>query len=97
MATTDRHGFFRVPGLTPGACILDVDLPDRQDFAARLALLPHRKTQFLELDYSRIVPPGDDEQWRASGVDADMRQTMKRVYRNGARVAFGRMRYSEVL
>lgn len=64
MATTDRHGFFRVPGLTPGAYILDVELPDGQNFAARLALLPHRKTQFLEPDYSRIVPPGDDEQYQ---------------------------------
>jgi hypothetical protein len=62
-ATTDRHGFFRMPGLTPGAHILDVNLPDGRDFVARLVLLPGRKTQFLELDYSRIVPPEDDEQY----------------------------------
>ena len=62
-ATTDTHGFFRMPGLAPGAYILDVDLPDGRDFVARLVLLQNRKTQFLELDYSRIVPPEDDEQY----------------------------------
>jgi len=62
-ATTDMHGFFRVPGLTPGAYLLDVSLPDGRDFVARLVLLPDRNTQFLELDYSRIVPPEDDEQY----------------------------------
>jgi len=67
-ATTDAHGFFRVPGLPPGAHILDVNLPDRHDFVARLVLLPDRKIQFLELDYGRIVPPEDDEHYQpASG------------------------------
>ena len=61
--TTDAHGFFRMPGLTPGAYLLDVNLPDGHDFVARLVLLPDRKTQFLELDYSRIVPPEDDEHY----------------------------------
>jgi hypothetical protein len=61
-ATSDAQGFFRMPGLAPGAHLLDVNLPDGQDFVARLVLLD-RKTQFLELDYSRIVPPGDDEQY----------------------------------
>jgi hypothetical protein len=62
-ATTDTHGFFRMPGLIPGSYILDVRLPDGHDFAARLVLLPDRKVRFLELDYSRIVPPEDDEQY----------------------------------
>ena len=62
-ANTDTHGFFRMPGLTPGAYLLDVNLPDGRDFVARLVLLPNRKTQFLELDYSRIVPPEDDEHY----------------------------------
>jgi hypothetical protein len=62
-ATTDAHGFFRLPAMTPGAYILDVNLPDGHDFVARLVLLPNRKTQFLELDFSRIVPPEDDEQY----------------------------------
>jgi hypothetical protein len=62
-ATTDVHGFFRLPGLAPGPYILEVNLPDGHDFVARLVLLPDRKTQFLELDYSRIVPPEDHEQY----------------------------------
>lgn len=62
-AKSDTHGFFRMPGLTPGAYLLDVNLPDGRDFVARLVLLPDRKTQFLELDYSRIAPPEDDEQY----------------------------------
>jgi hypothetical protein len=63
IATTDALGYFRVIGLEPGAYILDVSLPNGHDFAARLALLPNLRTQFLELDYSRIVPPEDDEQY----------------------------------
>jgi hypothetical protein len=62
-AKTDTHGFFRIPGLISGAYLLDVNLPDGRDFVARLVLLPNRKTQFLELDYSRIVPPEDDEHY----------------------------------
>jgi hypothetical protein len=63
VVTTDGLGFFRMPGLVPGAYILDVRLPDGHDFVARVVLLPNRRTQFLELDYSRIVPPEDDEQY----------------------------------
>jgi hypothetical protein len=62
-ATTDTQGFFRMPGLMPGSYVLDISLPDGRDFVARLALPPDRKVQFLELDYSRIVPPEDDEQY----------------------------------
>ena len=62
-ATTDSYGFFRMSALAPGAYILDVSLPEGQDFAARLVLLPDRRAQFIELDYSRIVPPEDDEQY----------------------------------
>jgi hypothetical protein len=62
-ATTDAQGFFRMPGLAPGAYLLDVNLPDGRDFVARLVLLADRKTQFLELDYARIVPPEDDEHY----------------------------------
>lgn len=60
-AKTDAHGFFRLPGLTPGAYLLDVELPGGRDFVARLVLLPNRKTQFLELDYSRIIAPDDED------------------------------------
>lgn len=60
---TDAQGFFRVSGLAPGSYLLDVNLADGRAFIARLVLLPHRKTQFLELDYSRAVPPDDDEDY----------------------------------
>ncbi len=59
-AKTDTQGFFRMPGLMPGAYLLDIALPDGREFVARLVLLPGRNTQFLELDYSRIVPPDDE-------------------------------------
>ena len=61
--TTDTHGFFRMPGMNPGSYILDVKLPDGHDFSARLVLPPDRKLQFLELDYSRIAQPEEDEQY----------------------------------
>ncbi len=63
VGTTDGLGVFRMPGLMPGAYILDVKLPDGHDFVARVVLLPNRRTQFLELDHSRIVPPDDDAQY----------------------------------
>jgi hypothetical protein len=62
-ARTDASGFFRVSDLAPGAYLLDVGLPDRRAFVARLLVLAHRPTQFLELDYSRAVPPDDDEDY----------------------------------
>lgn len=62
-ATADANGFFRIQGLEPGAYLLDVSLPDGHDFVARLVLLQNRKSQFFELDYSRIVPPEDDAQY----------------------------------
>ena len=62
-ARTDAHGFFRVPELAPGAYLLDVGLPDGRAFVARLVVLANRRTQFLELDYSRAVPPDDDEDY----------------------------------
>jgi len=62
-ARTDANGFFRVPDLTPGSYVLDVRLPDGRAFVARLVMLANRRTQFLELDYSRAVPPDDDEDY----------------------------------
>ena len=62
-AQTDGQGFFRVPGLAAGWYVLDVSLPDGRAFVARLVMLPSRQTQFLELDYSRAVPPDDDEDY----------------------------------
>jgi hypothetical protein len=59
----DPRSWFRMPDLTPGAYLLDVNLPDGRDFVARFVLLPERNTQFLELDYIRIVPPEDDQHY----------------------------------
>jgi hypothetical protein len=62
-AHTDGQGFFRVPGLAVGWYVLDISLPDGRAFVARLVMLPNRQTHFLELDYSRAVPPDDDEDY----------------------------------
>lgn len=62
-APSDAFGFFRLPELVPGSYLLDVSLPDGRSFATRLVLLPGRKTQFVELDYSRIVPPEEEENY----------------------------------
>jgi len=57
----DSFGFVRLAGLPAGAYLLDVKLPDGREFVARTVLLSNRKTQFLDLDYARIVPPHDDD------------------------------------
>lgn len=61
--STDANGFFRVPEMKPGSYLLEVTLPDDRDFVARLILLPNHKRQYIELDYSRINPPDDDEEY----------------------------------
>ncbi len=61
--STDANGFFRVPDMQPGSYLLEVSLPDDRDFVARLILLPNHKKQYIELDYSRINPPDDDEEY----------------------------------
>jgi hypothetical protein len=58
---TDAHGFFRIADIAPGAYLLDVEPAQGEGFAARLLLLPGRRSQFVELDASRIVPPGSDD------------------------------------
>jgi len=62
-AQTDEYGFFRVRDVNPGPYVLDVSLPDGRAFTVRLLVSGTNKTQFLELDYSRAVPPGDDEDY----------------------------------
>lgn len=61
--SADANGFFRVPEMQPGSYLLEVTLPDNRDFVARLILLPNRTKQYIELDYSRINPPDDDEEY----------------------------------
>lgn len=62
-ASTDRLGFFRLQGVAPGAYLIDVNLADGRSFNSRLVVLPARARQFIELDYSRAVPPDDDEDY----------------------------------
>ena len=63
MAVTDAFGFFRVRNVAPGPYVLDVSLPDGRAFTVRLLVSATGKTQFVELDYSRAVPPGDDDDY----------------------------------
>ncbi len=44
------------PGTTPAPA-------DGRTFVARLFVAPRRQVQYLELDYSRAVPPGDDDDY----------------------------------
>jgi hypothetical protein len=62
-AQTDALGFFRFRDLAAGPYLVDVALPDGRTFLARVVLLPGRKSQFLELDYARAVPPDDDDDY----------------------------------
>lgn len=62
-AQTDAQGFFRISNLAAGSYLVDVAMPDGRAFLARLVMLPGRKTQYLELDYARAVPPDDDEDY----------------------------------
>ena len=62
-AQTDAQGFFRIGNLAAGSYLVDVAVPDGRAFLARLVMLPGRKTQYLELDYARAVPPDDDEDY----------------------------------
>ncbi len=62
-AMTDGYGYFRVRDVDPGPYVLDVTLPDGRTFMARLFVAPRRQVQYLELDYSRVVPPGDDDDY----------------------------------
>ena len=61
-AATDAAGFFKVTGLSKGAYVLDIQLPDGRSFASRVLVSGLSKTQFVEIDYSRSVSPdGDDD------------------------------------
>ena len=62
-AHSDTEGFFRLSNLPAGAYLIDVSLSDGRTFMTRLMINPKRTTQFIELDYSRIVTPHDDEEY----------------------------------
>ena len=62
-ALSDAEGFFRVSNLPAGAYLIDISLSDGRTFMTRLMINPKRTTQFIELDYSRIVTPDHDEDY----------------------------------
>jgi len=62
-AHSDSEGFFRLSNVPAGAYLIDVNLADGRTFMTRLMINPKRTTQFIELDYSRIMTPHDDEDY----------------------------------
>ncbi|PRY99524.1 carboxypeptidase family protein [Jezberella montanilacus] len=60
---TDSAGFFKVSGLSKGAYVLDIQLPDGRSFASRVLVSGLSKTQFIEIDYSRSVSPDDEDDY----------------------------------
>ncbi len=62
-ALSNSEGFFRMSDVPAGAYIIDINLSDGRAFMTRLMINPKSTTQFIELDYSRIVTPDDDEDY----------------------------------
>ena len=62
-ALTDQGGFFRIEGLSAGSYTVNITLSDGRAFAGRALVNGARRTQFVELDYSRLVPPSDEDDY----------------------------------
>jgi len=62
-AQSDVDGFFRVSNVPAGAYLIDISLLDGRTFMTRLMINPNRTTQFIELDYSRVVTPDHDDHY----------------------------------
>ena len=62
-AQSDTEGFFRMSNVPAGAYLIDVTLSDGRTFLTRLMINPKRTTQFIELDYSRIMTPDHDDHY----------------------------------
>ena len=62
-ALSNAEGFFRLNNVPAGAYIIDISLADGRTFMTRLMIHPKNTTQFIELDYSRIVTPDEDEDY----------------------------------
>lgn len=62
-AHSDIEGFFRLSNVPAGAYLINVSLSDGRTFMTRLMINPKRTTQFIELDYSRVVMPHEDEEY----------------------------------
>ncbi len=63
VALSNADGFFSLNNVPAGAYIIDISLADGRSFMTRLFINPKSTTQFIELDYSRIVTPDDDEDY----------------------------------
>lgn len=60
---TDQGGFFRIDGLSSGSYSVNITLSDGRSFAGRAVVNGARRTQFVEFDYSRLVPPSDEDDY----------------------------------
>lgn len=62
-ALTDQGGFFRIDGLSSGSYSVNITLSDGRSFTGRALVNGARRTQFVEFDYSRLVPPSDEDDY----------------------------------
>jgi len=62
-ALTDRGGFFRIEGLSAGSYSVNITLSDGRAFAGRALVKGAWRAQFVEFDYSRLVPPSDEDDY----------------------------------
>lgn len=62
-ALTDQGGFFRIEGLSSGSYTVNITLSDGRSFAGRALVNGARRAQFVEFDYSRLVPPSDEDDY----------------------------------
>ena len=62
-ALTDQGGFFRIEVLSSGSYSVNITLSDGRSFAGRALVNGARRAQFVEFDYSRLVPPSDEDDY----------------------------------
>ena len=62
-ALTDQGGFFRIEGLSSGSYSVNITLSDGRAFAGRALVNGAQRAQFVEFDYSRLVPPSDADDY----------------------------------
>ena len=62
-ASTDQGGFFRIEGLSSGSYTVNITLSDGRAFAGRALVNGAWRAQFVEFDYSRLVPPSDEDDY----------------------------------
>ena len=62
-ALTDQGGFFLIEGLSAGSYAVNITLSDGRAFAGRALVNGASRAQFVEFDYSRLVPPSDEDDY----------------------------------